>query len=858
MAPKLDTNDPQVARLIELFATISLTGQRAADTIKNPKYARALEHTITALQLDRQGLDAKTGSAVVVAASSGAELPEAKLDYIVQRVLKKDLVSTDQIQTACKYAASVDAIDDATFDSQCGVGVVITPDMCHNVVRNYMQSHHADIAEAAGWPKMSSIMAAVRAEPTLRWANAADIKNAVEQELTAQFGPRSAAAASKKKGGGAASAATKSTNATPSSTSKGERKSKKEETVRPDAMYEEGFLASLHKPGENPQKLPRLRDEHLKATNGSVMTRFPPEPNGYLHIGHSKAIAVNFGFARFHKGLCYLRFDDTNPAAEEEKYFVSILETVRWLGFEPFKVTYSSDYFDRLYELAVDLIRRGLAYVDHSTPEEIREGRGGPDKGERKESRWRHRPIEESLQAFDDMKNGKYKPGEATLRMKQDILGSGNPQMWDLIAYRVLDAPHHRTGSKWCMYPTYDFTHCLVDSFENISHSLCTTEFILSRESYEWLCDALEVYKPRQYEYGRLSMEGTVMSKRKMLKLVNEGFVDGWDDPRMYTLIGLRRRGVPPGAILSFVSQLGVTTNNSTIQINRFDQTVRQYLEMNTPRLMMVVEPLKVVIENLPDDFVLHVTKPLHPKVPDMGQVSAPFTKTVYIDASDFRMQDAPDYFRLAPGKSVGLYQVPHPITCTSVRTNEAGHVVELVCRYEQGPTPVVPKTYIHWVAEHAPSKSPVHVREARLFNSLFTCENPAAHDNFVDFINPRSREILHGAMIEVGFYQVARMSLETAKREAEERVKQAVKQTEEALGKDRAHEARDTNAIQSTESHTYGKECIRFQAMRVGYFAVDSDSSMSLFGDREDESPDDLVLNRIVSLKEDVGKSKS
>ena len=348
------------------------------------------------------------------------------------------------------------------------------------------------------------------------------------------------------------------------------------------------------------------------------------------------------------------------------------------------------------------------------------------------------------------------------------------------------------------------------------------------------------------------------MSKRKMLKLVNEGFVDGWDDPRMYTLIGLRRRGVPPGAILSFVSQLGVTTNNSTIQINRFDQTVRQYLEMNTPRLMMVVEPLKVVIENLPDDFVLHVTKPLHPKVPDMGQVSAPFTKTVYIDASDFRMQDAPDYFRLAPGKSVGLYQVPHPITCTSVRTNEAGNVVELVCRYEQGPTPVVPKTYIHWVAEHAPSKSPVHVREVRLFNSLFTCENPAAHDNFVDFINPRSREILHGAMIEVGFYQVARMSLETAKREAEERVKQAVKQTEEALGKDRAHEARDTNAIQSTESHTYGKECIRFQAMRVGYFAVDSDSSMALFGDREDESPDDLVLNRIVSLKEDVGKSKS
>ena len=845
MAPKLDTSDPHVSRLLDLFARISLTGQRAADTIKNPKYARALEQVIVDLHLDEQALDAKTGSMVVVAASSGCELPAEKLEYIVQRIVRKDLKTTDQIQTACQYVApdAVDLSDAAAFDAHCGVGVHVSPDACREAVVQHMDMQKQALEEAGGWPKMSAIMAAVRAAPSMRWANAGDIKTAVEAELTARFGPRTAAP--KKKA------------AAPSAAPKADKP--KEPSVHPDAMFEEGFLASLHKPGGNPQKHEYLREEHLKATNGSVVTRFPPEPNGYLHIGHSKAIAVNFGYARFHRGLCYLRFDDTNPAAEEEKYFTSILETVRWLGFEPYKVTYSSDYFGRLYELAVELIRRGLAYVDHSTADEIREGRGGPDKGERKESKWRHRPISESLQAFEDMKQGKYKPGEATLRMKQDILGSGNPQMWDLIAYRVLDAPHHRTGTTWRIYPTYDFTHCLVDSFENISHSLCTTEFILSRESYEWLCDALDVYKPRQYEYGRLSIEGAVMSKRKMLKLVSGGYVDGWDDPRMYTLIGLRRRGVPPGAILSFVNQLGVTTNNSTIQINRFDQSMRQYLEMNTPRLMMVVKPLKIVIENLDDDFYLPIDKPLHPKVPAMGHVTVPFTKTVYIDASDFRLQDTKDYFRLAPGKTVGLYQVPHPITCTAVHTNDAGDVTELVCRYESGPSAPTPKTYIQWVAQHAASRSPVRVREVRLFHTLFTCENPAAQDNFLDHVNHNSREVLKDAMLEVGFHDVARAALEHEKQAASERIQAAAKQTEAALGKARAREAEQSAAhgLQATESNTIGKECVRFQAMRVGYFAVDKDSAMSLFGDEARGDADDLVLNRIVSLKEDVGKAK-
>ena len=838
MAPKLDVNDPQVARLLDLFAKISLTGQRAQDTVKNAKYARSLEQVIHALRLDEANLDAKTSSAVVVAASNGADLaPEAR-EYVVRRVLKGDLKSTDQIQTAVKYVAAHDAIDDADFDTQCGVGVEVTPEQCRAAVTAYMDAHKDELESAGGWPKMSAVMGAVRGDPQMRWANAAEIKTAVEAELTARFGPRSAAP--KKKAEPKKAEPKKAKADAPS------------QPAGPDAMFREGFLANLHAPGGNPQIHARLRDEHLKATNGSVMTRFPPEPNGYLHIGHSKAIAINFGFARYHNGLCYLRFDDTNPEAEEEKYFTSILETVRWLGFEPYQITYSSDYFQRLYELAIDLIKRGLAYVDRSTPEEIRAQRGGPEKGERHASAWRERPIEESLADFQAMKDGHYKPGEAVLRMKQDILGSGNPQMWDLIAYRVLNAPHHRTGSTWCMYPTYDFTHCLVDSFENISHSLCTTEFILSRESYEWLCDALEVYKPRQYEYGRLSIEGTVLSKRKMLKLVNGGYVDGWDDPRMYTLIGLRRRGVPPGAILSFVSALGVTTNNSTIQTNRFDQSVRQYLEMDTPRLMMVVKPLKITIENLAEDYVLEVEKPLHPKVPAMGTAKVPFTRTVYIDASDFRTTDAPDYFRLAPGKSVGLYQVPHPITCTSFRTNAQGEVEELVCRYDEQ---AKPKTYIQWVAEHAPSRSPVRVAEVRFFHNLFTSENPAAEDDFLATINPHSREVFRDALLEPAFYDVARHALARAKDDVAQRERTAAHQAEQALGKERAAQAAHaTDALQATESSTIGKECIRFQAMRVGYFAVDRDSTLSVFGD--DAPADTLVLNRIVSLKEDAGKA--
>jgi glutaminyl-tRNA synthetase len=554
-----------------------------------------------------------------------------------------------------------------------------------------------------------------------------------------------------------------------------------------NAIFKEGFLDRVYK--ERPTE--------------KVFTRFPPEPNGFLHIGHAKAIAVNFGFARHHGGECYLRFDDTNPEAEEEVYFTAIKEMVNWLGFKPYKITYSSDNFDKLYELAEKLITLEKAYVCHCSDVEIKKQRGGEERGPRYRCEHASRAVDENLAEFRAMRDGKYKPKEAFLRMKQDI-EDGNPQMWDLAAYRVLDAPHHRTGDKWKIYPTYDFTHCLCDSFEGITHSLCTTEFIQSRVSYEWLNKTLGVYEPMQREYGRLAITGTVLSKRRIAKLVNEGHVRGWNDPRLYTLIGIRRRGVPPGAILEFVNELGVTTAATTIQLSRFDQSVRRYLERTVPRLMMVLDPVPVVIEDF-EDIELDIL--FSPKNPAMGSHKLKATKTVYIDRSDFREVDSKDYFRLAPGKSVGLLQLPYPIKATTF-SKEGDKVTEVRAVYDKEGKK--PKTYIQWVPEGSRNV------EVRYHNSLFKSEKPDdVEGGFLKDINPDSETIYPNALIEAGFDEVKR----------------------------RAPWPEAQNTSESTLG-SGGPESVRFQAMRIAYFCVDQDST-----------DDKIVLNKIVSLKEDSGK---
>ncbi|CAK7229711.1 Glutaminyl-tRNA synthetase [Sporothrix bragantina] len=575
-----------------------------------------------------------------------------------------------------------------------------------------------------------------------------------------------------------------------------------EPTIDPQHMFKVGFLEEVFK--IRPMK--------------PVRTRFPPEPNGFLHIGHAKAIAVNFGFAKFHGGSCNLRYDDTNPESEEQVYFDAILEMIRWLGFNPREITYSSDNFDKLYAHAEKLIECGKAYVCQCTDAEIKDQRGGGEGRPRYRCKHAEQSVEHNLTEFRAMRDGKYKPQEAFLRMKQDIT-DGNPQMWDLAAYRVLETPHFRTGDKWRIYPTYDFTHCLCDSYEGITHSLCTTEFVLSRVSYEWLNHSLGVYEPMQREYGRLSISGTVLSKRKILKMVESGIVRGWNDPRLYTLIGIKRRGVPPGAILEFVNELGVTTTNSVIDIKRFEQAVRKYLERTVPRLMLVLDPIPVVLENEEGDDSSDLgglegsalSIPFNPKDPKVGVHDVKFARTIYIDRADFREEADPSFFRLAPGKSVGLLQVPYPIRAVSYKKDEAtGKVTEIRAVLERSVTKKQ-KTYIQWVP---PVESGSRRAEVRVYNPLFKSDNPNdAEGGFLNDINPESEVVYPNAIIESGIDEVRRRA-----------------PWPEAAGE--------------SELGKGGPESVRFQGIRVAYFAEDSDSI-----------DDKLVFNRIVALKEDVGK---
>ncbi|KAL9082206.1 MAG: hypothetical protein Q9159_006602 [Coniocarpon cinnabarinum] len=605
-----------------------------------------------------------------------------------------------------------------------------------------------------------------------------------------------------------------------------------------------------HDPMDETFKVGWLAETYKIAPVGpQVTTRFPPEPNGYLHVGHAKAIAVNFGFAKFYGGKCYLRYDDTNPEKEEEQYFTSIRETVKWLGYKPYDITHSSDRFDRLYQLAEILIERGGAYVCHCTQAEIQKQKGGKEGKEnpRYACTHRDRPSSESLHEFRRMRDGHYAPKTAVLRMKQDLLGSGNPYMWDMPAYRIPDnaTPHHKTGSTWRIYPTYDFTHCLCDAMESISHSLCTVEFRTARESYDWLVDRLKnelPAVPQQREYGRLNVTGTVLSKRKILELVNKKIVRGWDDPRLYTIIALRRRGIPPGAIRAFVADLGVSDSLSTIQTVRLETVVRKYLERSIPRLFLIPDPVKIVLTNLPENHLDMVSvdflKGSDPAT--FGSHQLPFTRVVYVDRSDFRAAGASaDFFRLAVGQPVGLLHVPQPIVADSFDTDATtGNVTEVRATYldpsisawdEKAKGKLKPKAFIQWVADSPAHKSPLKA-EVRIFHPLFKSLNPDAHpDGYLQDINPKSEEIFPNACLEVGFHEIARRA---------------------PWPKDFLTAGKAQNPWE-----------IRFQGVRVAYFAVDSDSILEpdrALAEDERERQQKIVLNQIVALKEDAGKGSS
>ena len=534
----------------------------------------------------------------------------------------------------------------------------------------------------------------------------------------------------------------------------------------------------------------QIIDEDLASgKHQRVHTRFPPEPNGYLHIGHAKSICLNFGLAKEYNGLCNLRFDDTNPVKEDVEYVDSIKADVEWLGFkwegEP---RYASDYFDALYGYAIELIKKGLAYVDELSSEEMREYRGTlTEPG--KNSPYRDRSVEENLALFEKMKNGEFAEGKASLRAKIDM-ASPFMVMRDPVIYRIKFASHHQTGDKWCIYPMYDFTHCISDAIERITHSLCTLEFQDNRRLYDWVLENISIERPlpHQYEFSRLNLEGTLTSKRKLLKLVNEGIVDGWNDPRMPTISGLRRRGYTPASLREFCRRIGVTKQDNVVEYSALESCIRDDLNQNAPRAMAVIDPVRVVIENFEGEEML--TAPNHPNRPELGERQLPFTKEIYIDRADFREEANKQYKRLVLGKEVRLRNA-YVIKAERVEKDANGEITTIFCTYDPetlGKNPAdgrKVKGVIHWV-----SATHNHPAEFRLYERLFTVPNPGAEENIESVLNPTSLVVKHGFV-------------------------------EQSLGNAEAEKG--------------------YQFEREGYFCADS----------KDSHPEHLVFNLTVSLKE-------
>jgi glutaminyl-tRNA synthetase len=492
-----------------------------------------------------------------------------------------------------------------------------------------------------------------------------------------------------------------------------------------------------------------VADEAEKKHGGRVATRFPPEPNGYLHIGHAKAIGIDFGLAREFGGTCNLRFDDTNPTTEDVEYVEAIQEDIRWLGYEWAGLYYASDYFEKLYQLAEKLIEKGKAYVDSLSEEQIREYRGDFYK-KGKPSPYRDRPIAESLDLFRRMRAGEFPEGAHVLRGKID-LETQNMNMRDPVLYRIRYAAHHRTGKQWCIYPMYDYAHPISDAIEKITHSICTVEFEAHRPLYDWCIAETEMFPSRQIEFARGNLTYTVMSKRKLLELVNKGLVTGWDDPRMPTLAGLRRRGYAAEAIRTFWEKVGVAKTDSVIDVGLLEHTLREDLNRRSPRVMAVLRPLKLVIDNFPEGEVREVEAPLHPEDPAQGTRKVPFSRELYVDRDDFREDPPKDWFRLAPGREVRL-RYACLVTCTRVVKDASGEVTELHATWDPGswggnaPDGRTVRGTLHWVsAAHA---APA---EVRLYDRLFSVENPGTDEtkSFIDELNPDSFVRVAGAVTE-------------------------------------------------------------------------------------------------------------
>ncbi|KAH8330766.1 hypothetical protein KR067_007304 [Drosophila pandora] len=774
--------------LIARFQELGMSEQKAKETLKNANVTKNLQLALVEVGAGTP-LGDGTGMLIYHLASKLKPQTAEHLPLLVRYIVERKLDNTQRVDAALEYVLKCGqklkaSIDLQELDKECGVGVVVTSEEIERAVQSKIKASYKEILLQQRYHFNSfKILQDVRSE--LKWADAKSVKAAIDVEIFDLLGPKTEADLKpppKQNEKPKAQAKPKPEAAQPSATA--EATSDGATTIAELMKTKVHF----HAPGENfktdgyvvTEHTEKLLKEHLKRTGGQVHTRFPPEPNGILHIGHAKAININFGYAAAHDGVCYLRYDDTNPEKEEEKFFVAIREMVEWLGYKPYKITYSSDNFQQLYEWAVLLIKKGLAYVCHQKAEELKGFNPPP-------SPWRERPIAESLQLFEDMKRGKIDEGAATLRLNL-TLEEGKV---DPVAYRIKFIPHHRTGTAWCIYPTYDYTHCLCDSLEDITHSLCTKEFQSRRSSYYWLCNALGIYCPVQWEYGRLNMNYALVSKRKIAKLITEQIVHDWDDPRLFTLTALRRRGFPPEAINNFCAQMGVTGAQIAVDPAMLEAAVRDVLNITAPRRLVVLEPLKVTIKNFPHNSPVQLDVPDFPQNPQQGSHKITLDKVVYIERGDFKLEPEKGYRRLAPKQSVGLRHAGLVISVDEIVTDPAtGDVAELICSSQSAEQAEKPKAFVQWVSQPIPL-------EVRLYDQLFKHKNPE---------DPN--EVPGGFLSDI-----SDQSMTVVRAFADQSLRQA-------------------------------KVYDKFQFERIGFFSVDPDTTK-----------DRIVFNRTVGLKEDAGK---
>ena len=757
---------------------IGLSETKVTDTLKNESLTKLLLELIEILRKYNNStvLDRNIGKLVYQAATTSKVQIRQHLPLVIEYISNQKIDSEIKLTAAINYLlANPTSVDVEKFEQNSGVGVQINNEQIFAEVATQISKYRKELIEKRYRFNIGILIVDVK--KILPFADGKAIKAEVDSQILALLGPKNENDTIKPK--------------------KELKEANKDGNKKPAAKEEECKdiiellkRVNFHKVGENfktdgyviTSNTMNLLTEHVKNIKGQVRTRFPPEPNGILHIGHAKAININFGYAQANGGICFLRYDDTNPEKEEERFVLAIRDMVEWLGYKPFKITYSSDYFDQLYELAVKLIKIDLAYVCHQKPEELK-GFNPP------QSPWRNRSIQENLLMFDAMKLGKLAEGEATLRMKI-TLEEGKV---DPVAYRIKMAAHHRTGNRWCIYPTYDFTHCLVDSMENITHSLCTKEFQSRRSAYYWLCNSLDKYCPVQWEYSRLNVNYTVVSKRKIAKLIQERIVDDWDDPRLFTLTALRRRGFPPQAINSFCAQMGLTVASASVDPIMLEASVRDVLNTTAPRAMAVLSPIRLVISNMSQIVPIYIEIPDFPSDPNSAKHMIPLEKELFIESDDFREDISdPTYRRLTLKQMVGLRHTGCAIELKTIHRKPSGEIDYLeVIQHPVDSLKEKPKAFIHWVSV------PLIV-EVRLYEPLFYHKNPEdtneVPNGFLSDCNLNSK-IVKKVLVDI--------------------------------------------------SVKYAQPYQQFQFERVGFFSVDPDSRIGK-----------LVFNRTVLLKDSQSKN--